>query len=110
MKKNATNTMLMWNAETGDVLLKPWPETGDKHGDYSSGLACWVAIRNATFEQRKTIVFIEAMHLIVRDGIDPLKLHTVLLGLEEYRAGCSADMPGANKSRQQAGEENPGIF
>lgn len=91
---NATNTMLLWNPRTGDVLLKPWPETDRLHRDYRTGLACYKEVRKASFEQRKTMVFIEAMHLIVRDGIDPHRLHAVLLGLDEYRDACADDMPG----------------
>jgi len=34
----------------------------------------------------------------VRDGIDPHKLHRVLLGLEEYRDACADDMPGMRGS------------
>ena len=94
---NATNTMLLWNMQTGDVLLKHWPETDGGHSSYRSGLACYPAVRHANFEQRKAVIFIEAMHLIVRDGIEPKKLHAVLLGLEEYRDGCSPDMPRARK-------------
>ena len=97
---NATNTMLLWHPVSGDVFLKPWPERDHLHGDYRSGLACYTAIQKASFEQRKTMVLIEAMHLIVRDGIDPQRLHQVLLGLEEYRDSCSDDMPGIAKWRR----------
>ncbi|MFZ4539414.1 hypothetical protein [Propionivibrio sp.] len=97
---NATNTMLLWNPVSGDVFLKPWPERDHQHKGYRSGLACYLQVRNGTFEQRKTFILIEAMHLIVRDGIDPQKLHTVLLGLEEYRDSCSDDMPGIAKWRR----------
>lgn len=110
MTRNCTNTMLLWNPETGDVLLKDWPERDNRHPDYNTGLACWTYMRKATFEQRKTMVFIEAMHLIVRDGIDASKLHSVLLGLEEYRAGCSADMPGAAHAMREHGEDVPSVW
>ncbi len=91
---NATNTMLLWNPRSGAVLLKPWPETDGLHSDYRTGLACYAEVRKASFEQRKTMVLIEAMHLIVRDGIDPQHLHAVLLKLDEYRDACADDMPG----------------
>lgn len=91
---NATNTMLLWSTRSGAVMLKPWPELDRLHNDYRSGLACYMEVRKASFEQRKTMVLIEAMHLIVRDGIDPRKLHTVLLRLAEYRDACADDMPG----------------
>lgn len=97
---NATDTMLLWNLKTGDVLLKPWPEPDRKHESYRSGLACYTDVRNASFEQRKAMVLIEAMHLIVRDGIDPQRLHQVLMGLEEYRDACADDMPGIQQWRK----------
>lgn len=95
--RNATNTTLLWDVKSGDVLLKPWPETDGEHLNYKSGLACYLPIQKATFEQRKLMVFIEAMHLVVRDGIDPQKLHKVMMELEEYRDGCAYDMPGMSR-------------
>lgn len=94
MTTDATRAMLLWEPQTGDVLLKPWPEIDDRHKGYRSALACYAGVRTAGFEQRKAAVFVEAMHLIVRDGIDPQRLHAVLLGLDEYRDACAADMPG----------------
>ncbi len=101
--RNATNTMLLWDPKTGNVVLQDWPETMVNMStmSYRSGLACYPGVREASFEKRKAIIFIEAMHLIVRDGIDPNKLHKVLLGLEEYRDGCSSDMPGMNREKEE---------
>ena len=96
--KNSQNTVLMWNPETGDVLLKPWPERDRLHRDYCTGLACYAVFHGADFETRKLMVLTEALHLMVRDGIDPHKLHRVLLGLEEYRDACADDMPGMRGS------------
>jgi hypothetical protein len=36
---------------------------------------------------------IEAMHLIIRDGCDPLAVHLALMKVRQYRAICSDDMP-----------------
>jgi hypothetical protein len=56
-------------------------------------------VQEATFEQRKTKVFINAMHMIVRDKCDPEVVHRVLSELEEYQDGCADDMPGIAKLR-----------
>ena len=72
-----------------------------------SALACHSEVRKMTLEQRKAHVYILAMHLIVRDNVDPIAVHRALLELDEYRAGCSTDMPGAVEAR---GEPHPGIF
>lgn len=101
---NLTNTMILWDDETGDVLLKAWPEQDNLHRGYKSHGACWSYIRQMDFESRKTILFIEFAHLVVRDGIDPQKLHLVLLGLDEYRDGCAVDMPVAAAARKSRGE------
>lgn len=93
--KNATNQMLCWNPGSSDVALVPWPDYAGASDRFEcTGLACNNAIREMTFEQRKTAVFIEAVHLIVRDGVEPKALHAALLALEEYKDGLAEDMPG----------------
>lgn len=94
--KNATNAMLCWNINSSDVALVVWPDPANLSGNYQrTGLACWKEVRKSSFEVRKAQVFIEAMHLIVRDKCDPEAVHRALLGLEEYRDGLAEDMPGA---------------
>ena len=77
------------------MALVSWPDARGLSSRYShSEGACYAEVRKWSFEKRQTQVFIEAMHLIVRDGMPPGLVHGVLLGLEEYRNGCSNDMPG----------------
>lgn len=91
--QNLTNTMICWNPG-GAVALVPWPDRAGASDRFEmSGGACYGEVKRASFEQRKAMAFIEAMHLIVRDGCDPAEVNRVLMGLEEYRAGCSGDMP-----------------
>ena len=94
-KSNCANTRLFWNQDTGEVMLSPIG-AGDpgKERYPRSGLACYTAFQKATFEQRKARLFIDFAHLVVRDGIDPIKLHHLFLELEEYRDGCACDLPG----------------
>jgi len=95
--RNATNAMLCWKPHSSEVKVIPWPDRDGKSDKYPmSGLAAYSHIRQMDFEQRKTIIFIEAMHLIVRDWCDPASVHLALLELEEYRDGCSSDMPWMN--------------
>lgn len=92
---NANEAILCWYPDSAKVKLVPFPDTRDECGDYPmTALACCDYVQRADFETRKKIVFIEAMHLIVRDGCDPLAVHRALLGLNEYRDGCALDMPG----------------
>lgn len=93
---NAKDAMLCWNPGTDEVALVPWPDTTDLSGRYfGTALACYTNVQKKDFEQRKAQVFIDAMHLIIRDKCDPMAVHKTLLGLDEYRDGCSEDMPGA---------------
>lgn len=92
MKQTALNTMLLWDRH-GKATLGPWPENGNRAPYRYSALACDLKIHRMSRDQRVAQVFIEAMHLIVRDGVDPLQLHHALLGLEEYRNAMADDMP-----------------
>lgn len=97
----AKEVMLCWNAGTSEVALVRWPDMDNTSASYQlTGLACYPNIRDMTFEERKTQVFITAMHLIARDGCDPKAVHQALSGLKEYCAGCSADMPVWKKGVQ----------
>lgn len=92
---NATNAMLCWDPDSDHVALLPWPDTARRSDRYRmTTLACNAELHQMTLEQRKTQVFIEAMHLIIRDNCDPKAVHRALMGLDEYRHGCSPDMPG----------------
>ena len=92
---DATEAMLCWTPDSGAVRLVRWPDLSGKSNKYEmTGLACYSHVREMSFEQRKALVFVEAMHLIVRDGCYPKAVHDALLGLREYRDGCACDMPG----------------
>lgn len=99
---NAKEAMLCWNPDSAEVALIPWPDQKQKSDPYDmTGLAAYTHVQEASFEKRKTIVFIEAMHLIIRDKVDPLAVHEALLGLDEYISGCADDMPGVWKRRNR---------
>jgi hypothetical protein len=91
---NALTHMLCWNQNSAEVALVPWPDYARASDRYDcTGLACNKDVQRATFEQRKTIVFIEAWHLVIGDGVDPAAVHRALWPLDEYRAGLAADVP-----------------
>ena len=91
---NLTNTMICWKRGTGEMMLCKWPDKTGRSRGWSTIGACFHETRKSSFDERKFRVFIEAVHLIVRDKLDPQKLHEMLLRLDEYRDGCSDDMPG----------------
>lgn len=94
---NCTNRMLLWSPG-GDVVLVPWPISNYHRTKYAhlecSSLACYRDVRSAWFEKRKLMLAIEFALLVVRDGIDPQRLHAVLCELAEWRDLCADDMPG----------------
>lgn len=90
----AAEMVLYWNPGTAEVALFHADRRSSTSDRYlMSGLAAYTEIRNASYEKRKLTVFIEAMHLIIRDKCDPTAVHRALLGLREYRDGLSDDMP-----------------
>ncbi len=100
MSKSIKDYMIIWT-DDGRVGLQRWPSNGQRlfeHGESSWG-ACDAEIDKASFAQRQAMVFINAMHMIVRDKCDPSEVHRVLSELEEYEDGCADDMPGIAKIR-----------
>ena len=90
---DVTNGLLCWTPGTDQVAVVPWPDTDQLSDAYTcTSLAWWTHIQAMTFEQRKAEVFIDAVHLIVRDNIPPLAVHKALLALDEYRDGLAIDM------------------
>ena len=91
----AKEVMLCWNPGTSEVAVVEWPDYARKSDKYEmSTLACNIFKPTTSTEKWKTIVFVEAMHAIVRDRCDPIAVHNALLHVAEYRSGLANDMPG----------------
>ena len=91
----AKEVMLCWNPGTSEVAVVEWPDYARKSDKYMmSTLACNKTMLKMTAEKWKIIVYIEAMHAIVRDQCDPRAVHNALLQVAEYRSGLADDMPG----------------
>lgn len=100
--------MLCWNPGTAQVALLPWPDAARRSDRYRmTCLASDERLHRMRFPERMAVVYVEAMHLIVRDRCDPMAVHRALLPLDEYRAGCAADMPEAEEARRRYGEIAP---
>ena len=90
---SAKNMMLCWNINSDKVKLVPWPDNARLSDPYErTSMGCYSVTKKMTFEQLKTQCFIEAMHLIIRDGCDPHAVHRALLGCAEYRDGLAEDV------------------
>lgn len=91
--RDATNTMLCWNTDTGHIGLVPWPDTEGFSRAYNrSVLACMSEVRNSNFETRQATVLADGMSIILRDKFPPALVHEVLLGLEEYVAAMPPEL------------------
>lgn len=78
----------------GKVAITPLGyETKPKHSMTWGGCWSWMHDKDLQPGVLKAACFVEAMHLIVRDGVDPQKVHEVFMQVDEYRDGCSDDMP-----------------
>ena len=69
--------IIYWDKDSKEVAIGPWPEVNpNKYAHFgSTGWDAYTALRKASFEERKTMIFIEFAHLVVRDGLDPKALH-----------------------------------
>jgi hypothetical protein len=93
--RSAKTVMLCWNPDSDQVALIDLADPYNLSKEYSrKTFAYFSGFRKCSFEKRKAQLFIEAMHLIIRDGCSPEAVHKALLELEEYRDGLACDMPG----------------
>lgn len=91
--RNATNTMLCWNVDTGAIGLVPWPDSAGASSAYNRNeLASRADVRKANFETRQATVLAQAMVIILLDKFDPTVVHSVLLDLDEYRSAMPPEL------------------
>jgi len=92
---DASNAIIAWTPGTDQVKVGPLLNGGpDWTCPYShTAGAAYVWMRSASFAERQAQLFIEAIHLIVRDRCEPMAVHRALSVLPEYRAGLAEDMP-----------------
>jgi hypothetical protein len=95
------NALIAWNTQwevepwqPGKVVVIPYPD----HRDHCSRLklanttgACWVQWGEMTNTQRLCKLFIEAWHMVCRDGVEPKTIHEAFSVIPEYRAIWSGE-------------------
>jgi hypothetical protein len=98
----AKETMICWNPNSNQIKAGPWPDTtGWSRGYAFSGGACLAEVHKMTEGQISMMLFVEAIHTIVRDKVDPLAVHAAYLKLDEYRNLCACDMPEMDAQEQE---------
>ena len=82
MKMRVKNAVLNWGTG-GEVRVFDWTQG-------------WPAVMFAQWVYLETPkrMLLEAMHAIIRDGVNPEDIHRELLRVSEYYDMCANDMPG----------------
>ncbi len=97
--------MLTWNptyveADTcsvgkpGDVKVVPHPEQPNNIGYDESFGACNAEYAQASEEKKMLLLYREAWQIVIRDKIDPQKMHDALLAIPEFRETLAEDVRG----------------
>ena len=104
------NWMVAWNSKhttpeleelrgpnpPGAVKVGKWPDKTGWSDDYDSTAGCcWVETASYDLQGKVMMMFIDFHTLVVRDRIDPKKLHKEFLKIDEYRYRIPFDMEGA---------------
>jgi hypothetical protein len=63
----------------------------------TSGGAAYTATRQLRGEASALMLFIEFHTIVVRDGLDPQKVHQAFLKIDEYAERISPDISGATQ-------------
>ena len=86
--------MIAWNPNSDQVMIGPHPDvTGWSNRYQSTAGACYSHVHSLNEEQRQLYVYVKAVHLIVRDGVDPNAVHKAFSQIEEYEDGFISDLP-----------------
>jgi hypothetical protein len=105
----AKDAVLYWNPRgpeglSYDVEVANINSHADRSGYVCSSLAAWTEYRETDDIHRLAFIFIEAVHLMVRDGVHPKNVHDALLSIDEYRTAIAPDLAGS-----EASDEFPGF-
>lgn len=99
------------NAENnlqGRIKLIPYGTKGNFREFSCSSGACYLRIHEMADDQLTYYLFNHAMHLIIRDGLDPKIVHNAFCEIKEYRDGLAYDVPIPEHLQQKFKKENNG--
>ena len=113
-------TVILWNSESDiefdlkhgrndtikNVKILPLGQDDKKYHKITGG--CWYKIKKMTEEQKTRFLFIEAMKMIIRDGVDPQMVHKTFCEIREYRDGLSIDTPVPEHLKEKFKSETEG--
>lgn len=94
----AKEMMFCWKPNSDQIKVGLWPDKMRWSNSWPRSCgACYTHWQKMNSEQLKTILFIEAVHLIIRDRVDPDAVHREFYKIDEYRDGLAEDMPKPEK-------------
>lgn len=89
---SARTARVFWNPD-GDVRVEPLG-SGNKHRDLKrSGGACYEKWQNASTSELKFLMLQTIWEMVLRDRVDPLKVHEAFKAIPEYCAILPEDHP-----------------
>ena len=84
---DATNRMICCNSDGSEVELSFEPDPSDQgESCHVTSLACYAGMRVLTFEQRRSLAYIEALRLINNEEVDAQILQNALNALDDYKS------------------------
>ena len=81
----------------GRIELGPHPPRNDDWGKNTaySGGCCFLDRKRYPRWQQVAMMLTDFHQIVVRDGLDPQRVHAAFLAIDEYRAVISPDIDGA---------------
>lgn len=86
------NCIYAWD-HGGKIEVGPHPDKdgwSDKY-TYTAG-ACYLASKNWSDRSKQLQIFIDFMHIVVRDKVNPQDVHRAFLLIDEYREALAEDV------------------
>ena len=84
---DATNRMTCCKSGGSEVELIFEPDPSDQGEPCQvTSLACYAGMRVLTFEQRRSLAYIEALRLILNEEVDAQILQNALNALDDYKS------------------------
>jgi hypothetical protein len=76
-----------------ELMFEPDPSDQGEPFHVTS-LACYAGMRVLTFEQRRSLAYIEALRLIINEEVDPQILQNALNALDHYKSEGEGNILG----------------
>lgn len=85
--------MTCCNSDGSEVELRFEPDPPDQGESCQvTSLACYAGMRVLTFEQRRSLAYIEALRLIINEEVDAQVLQNALSALDDYKSEGEANI------------------